>query len=166
MPTDPFLAFLDTRPEPGFPDLLTSPTHLGAFGVSAANNATLAEARALRDELVLALLHSESADERRARLDGLVEAYALVPQLTAAASDRGCAYRALTVSRVPGLVAAMLGRAVDLERQGALDHLRVCAAEECVVPFLDTSPSHRRSFCSPTCATRTRVRRHRQQTNS
>ncbi|WP_432762010.1 CGNR zinc finger domain-containing protein [Saxibacter everestensis] len=35
-----------------------------------------------------------------------------------------------------------------------------------MVPFVDGSPRHNRRYCSDTCATRTRVRRHRRNADS
>lgn len=162
VPSDPFLAFLDTRPEPGFPDLLTTKSDLGDFGVSPADEGQLREARVLRDRLVEAVLRSETGVQRRRRLDAMVREYLLVPDVAAPPGVTGEVYSVLAETRVAELASRMLSRAVDLERRGHLRHVKVCAADQCVVPFIDTTPSQRRCFCSPTCATRTRVRRHRQ----
>ncbi len=44
---------------------------------------------------------------------------------------------------------------------GGYARLRVCAAPDCAVVLLDASRNHTRRFCTPTCATRTRVAAHR-----
>lgn len=158
VPADPFFAFLDSRATSGFPDLLTEPDDLRALGFDHPDKDQLAQARELRDRLVEALLRSDTPQLRRDRLNALVETYQLQPRFTA---DGALVFEARATSAIGSLVARMLGRAVELEQQGLLDHLKTCAADTCVVPFVDTSPSHRRRYCSPTCATRMRVRRHR-----
>ncbi|HEX3784905.1 MAG TPA: CGNR zinc finger domain-containing protein [Pseudonocardiaceae bacterium] len=41
--------------------------------------------------------------------------------------------------------------------EGGFDRMRVCAADDCRVVFVEQARNHSQRFCEPTCATRTRV---------
>lgn len=46
---------------------------------------------------------------------------------------------------------------VDVIRQGALDRLRVCEADDCDDVLVDLSKNHSRRYCSATCSSRVNV---------
>ncbi|HEX7105310.1 MAG TPA: CGNR zinc finger domain-containing protein [Acidothermaceae bacterium] len=46
---------------------------------------------------------------------------------------------------------------VDVVRQGELDRLRVCDADDCADVLVDLSKNHSRRYCSTTCANRVNV---------
>jgi predicted RNA-binding Zn ribbon-like protein len=63
---------------------------------------------------------------------------------------------------LPAIVRALIsvGTALHLTGRG-MDRLRRCALAECANPFGDFTKAGRQRYCSPTCANRDAVRRHR-----
>jgi len=63
---------------------------------------------------------------------------------------------------LPAVVRALIsvGTALHLTGRG-MDRLRRCALAECANPFGDFTRAGRQRYCSPTCANRDAVRRHR-----
>ncbi|MFF2393250.1 CGNR zinc finger domain-containing protein [Nocardia sp. NPDC058114] len=106
----------------------------------------------------------ECADraERAARLNVLLAEYASAPRLTDHVGDGWHLH-----FRDPGVatdrqIAALItvGTALHLTGLG-MDRLGVCAADGCSQVYADTSRNGRQRFCSPACANRSAVRRHR-----
>lgn len=145
------LAFVDTRPEPGFADELTAVDQLRTFAPDA-TTADLDFARTLRDDLARCLLTSSGA------IDDLCMRLEVRPSFTAPHRMR---WTVTAPERLRALTTRLVTALIELWTTGDIEHARVCAADNCIVPFVDTSPTQKREFCSPKCATRTRVRRHR-----
>ncbi|MGS2809495.1 CGNR zinc finger domain-containing protein [Nocardia sp. MW-W600-9] len=106
----------------------------------------------------------ECADhtDRAALLNTLLGEYASAPRLTDHAGDGWHLH-----FRDPGVatarqIAALItvGTALHLTGLG-MDRLGGCAAEGCARVYADTSRNGRQRFCSPACANRSAVRRHR-----
>ncbi|MFE5479555.1 CGNR zinc finger domain-containing protein [Nocardia sp. NPDC056541] len=106
----------------------------------------------------------ECADraERAARLNVLLAEYASAPRLTDHVGDGWHLH-----FRDPGVatdrqIAALItvGTALHLTGLG-MDRLGVCAADGCSQVYADISRNGRQRFCSPACANRSAVRRHR-----
>lgn len=121
----------------------------------------LAAVRALRDRLRVVF---ETGDVARAArvVNGLLDAHATRPYL----SDHDGAPWHLHASPADADWASWLGARTALALaliigEGGFARLRLCEADDCAVVLLDTSRNHTRRFCSPTCATRTRVAAHR-----
>ncbi|MFD4433699.1 CGNR zinc finger domain-containing protein [Nocardia sp. NPDC058497] len=100
--------------------------------------------------------------ERASLLNVLLAEYASAPRLTNHAGDGWHLH-----FRDPGVptdrqVAALItvGTALHLTGLG-MDRLGECAAEGCTRVYADTSRNGRQRFCSPACANRSAVRRHR-----
>ncbi|MFC9876470.1 CGNR zinc finger domain-containing protein [Nocardia salmonicida] len=106
----------------------------------------------------------ECADraERAALLNVLLAEYASPPRLTDHVGDGWHLH-----FRDPGVatdrqIAALItvGTALHLTGLG-MDRLGACAADGCSQVYADTSRNGRQRFCSPACANRSAVRRHR-----
>lgn len=124
-------------------------------------DADLTQVRALRQRLRTVFEAGDPA-AAAAAVNGLLDTYATRPYLT----DHDGSDWHLHVS--PGdatwgsWLAARTALALALViAEGGFERLRVCAAHDCAVVLLDTSRNHTRRFCTPTCATRTRVAAHR-----
>lgn len=149
------LALLDTRPEPGFSDELTTVGQLHALSPNGWS-ADLTTVIAVRDDLVRILLGpregaSEALSDLGRRL-GLTLAFG---------ANGGVSLRLIEAGSSAPLLEPVVAAAIELWSAGDLDKLRVCRSSTCIVPFVDTSPRGHREFCSPRCATRERVHRHR-----
>lgn len=101
--------------------------------------------------------------ERAALLNVLLGEYAAAPRLTDHAGDGWHLH-----FRDPGVatdrqIAALItvGTALHLTGLG-MDRLGGCAAEGCDRVFADNSRNGTQRFCSPACANRSAVRRHRE----
>ncbi|BBH68236.1 hypothetical protein ACTI_49210 [Actinoplanes sp. OR16] len=101
-------------------------------------------------------------DHERARLlNGMLAAAAAYPRLTDHAGGWHLHYR--DDDRPLGAVLDSLiavGTALHLAGRG-IHRLRRCTVTECARVFADTSRTGRRRYCSPRCANRDAVRRHR-----
>ena len=102
------------------------------------------------------------AGEAAAVLNGLLADYAVRPYL----SDHDGTTWHLHVAGPEATWAEWLGAATALGLAGfAAGHgfgsAGVCAAEDCERVFVNPAPRRVRRFCTPTCATRTRVATHR-----
>ncbi|MFJ2836889.1 MULTISPECIES: CGNR zinc finger domain-containing protein [Nocardia] len=100
--------------------------------------------------------------DRAALLNTLLGEYAAAPRLTDHAGDGWHLH-----FRDPGVatdrqIAALItvGTALHLTGLG-MDRLGGCAAQDCARVYADTSRNGRQRFCSPACANRSAVRRHR-----
>ncbi|MFI5932069.1 CGNR zinc finger domain-containing protein [Actinoplanes sp. NPDC051494] len=99
--------------------------------------------------------------ERAGLLNRMLEQAAAHPRLTDHAGGWHLHYRDADTS--PGAVLFALiavGRAVHLAGRG-MHRLGRCAAGGCGLVFADTSRTGRQRYCSPRCANRDAVRRHR-----
>ena len=57
--------------------------------------------------------------------------------------------------------------AADLLLSDELQHLRMCASDDCAWLFIDRTKNHRRRWCDmKTCGNRVKARRHYQRVNS
>ncbi|GGS27152.1 hypothetical protein Snoj_09440 [Streptomyces nojiriensis] len=106
----------------------------------------------------------DAADEpeRAALLNGMLEEIAAFPRLTDHAGD-GWHLHYRDEGRPFGdqLCSLMaVGTALHLAGRG-MHRLRRCAVSECATVFADTSRTGRQRYCSPRCANRDAVRRHR-----
>lgn len=106
----------------------------------------------------------ECADRaRRAELlNVLLAEYAAAPRLTDHAGDGWHLHFRDPHIATDRQIAALItvGTALHLTGLG-MDRLGVCAAEDCARAYADTSRNGRQRFCSPACANRAAVRRHR-----
>ncbi|MEV6062365.1 CGNR zinc finger domain-containing protein [Nocardia asteroides] len=103
-----------------------------------------------------------AAPARAELLNALLAEYASAPRLTDHLGDGWHLH-----FRDPGVatdrqIAALItvGTALHLTGLG-MDRLGVCAADGCARAYADTSRNGRQRFCSPACANRSAVRRHR-----
>ena len=107
-------------------------------------------------------------DETRAqRINTMLAKYAEHPRLTNHASDGWHVhYRPDHVSTAR-LVATLIttGTALHLAGRG-IDRLGRCAADDCDTVYADLSRTGRQRYCSPGCANRDAVRRHRARTST
>ncbi len=95
---------------------------------------------------------------RSARLNALLTASALTPQLDASGATRWHSSRTdpaalLTAGCAAALLAAVNGH--------GWQRLGVCAGTDCVNIFIDQQRRTARRYCSPTCLNRARIRAHR-----
>ncbi|WP_040841513.1 CGNR zinc finger domain-containing protein [Nocardia brevicatena] len=164
------LDLVNTRPAGG--DLLRTPHALAAWldlqaerlpeQLPAPTRSDLAAVHTVRDHItaaVEALLHGERPPEKALRgLEGV---------LAAAPAVRRPEWNGESVVETPRrigepgarLAAALADAAVDLLTDPAVERLKRCAAEDCVLVFLAAHP--RRQWCSPErCGNRTRVARY------
>lgn len=149
------LAFVDSRPEPGFPDELVTVADLRRFQANA-DEVDLTLARQVRDELARILLAPR--DVATEVFNSLCELLGVRPKLT---HPGAIGWQIERGGNIAPLLTSLVGAVMNLWTTGQLDHVRVCEADTCVVPFVDGSPRHNRRYCSDNCATRTRVQRHR-----
>ena len=157
---DLLLAFVDSRPEDGFPDELTTLAQLRRFQADA-DDADLMPARQVRDELARVLLGPR--DIAAAVLGDLGERLRVRPDFR---SVGVIGWRVENGGRLTPLLADLMTAAIELWASGDLEDVHVCEAQSCIVPFVDASPRRNRHYCSDTCATRTRVQRHRRGASS
>lgn len=147
----------------GEPDGLAGPADLDAFvarwgwtGSRSHDAAELDAVRALRPRL--RRLWDLDEDAVAAAVNGLLRAGGALPQLVA---HDGWAYHLhATPAHVPladrMAVEAAMGL-VDVVRAGALDRLRVCAAEGCDDVLVDLSRNRSRRYCGTACSNRVNV---------
>lgn len=113
--------------------------------------------------LWLGVVDADSAELRAERLNRLLAQFSAYPRLTNHNPGEGwhLHYRDPDLS-LAGVVRALIsvGTALHLTGRG-MTRLRRCALEECQSPFGDFSRGGRQRYCSPACANRDAVRRHR-----
>ncbi|HEX6360225.1 CGNR zinc finger domain-containing protein [Actinophytocola sp.] len=112
--------------------------------------------------LWLGVVDADSAQVRAERLNRLLSQSSAHPRLTNHAGDGWhIHYRDPGLSLAGALRALIsVGTALHLSGRG-MTRLRRCALEECLSPFGDFSRGGRQRYCSPACANRDAVRRHR-----
>lgn len=99
--------------------------------------------------------------ERATRLNALLEAGTAHPRLTDHDGHWHLHYRDAGLA-LAGVLSALIatGTAMHLAGRG-MDRLGRCAVDDCRLIYADTSRTGRQRYCSPRCATRDGVRRHR-----
>jgi predicted RNA-binding Zn ribbon-like protein len=112
--------------------------------------------------LWLGVVDADTAEVRAERLNRLLAQSSAHPRLTNHASDGWHIHYRDPGLPLAGVLRALIsvGTALHLTGRG-MTRLRRCALEECRSPFGDFSRSGRQRYCSPGCANRDAVRRHR-----
>jgi predicted RNA-binding Zn ribbon-like protein len=133
-------------------------------GVLPEREPTAADRAALADYLHRWVLIADTVDHRQRadHLNALLAEYAAAPRLT---NHDGSGWHLHfrgdelpTFRKIAALIS--VGTALHLTGLG-MDRLGRCAAEGCSQVYADTSRNGRQRFCSPACANRAAVRRHR-----
>lgn len=151
-------------------DELTTLDQLGAFverwrwtGAHARDEEELAQVRALRPRLrtLWALVEAgatDHEDEVVALVNALLAENRALPQLI---RHEDFPYHLHATPQEAPLAVRMAVEAamamVDVVRQGELDRLRICAADDCRDVLVDLSKNRSRRFCDSACANRTHV---------
>ncbi|MFD5191737.1 CGNR zinc finger domain-containing protein [Streptomyces sp. NPDC058357] len=105
---------------------------------------------------------ADDEHERAALLNRMLAAAAAYPRLTDHAGDGWHLHYRDDGQSLGSLLSALIsvGTALHLAGRG-MHRLRRCAVTECTTIFADTSRTGRQRYCSPRCANRDAVRRHR-----
>ncbi|MFE6664825.1 CGNR zinc finger domain-containing protein [Streptomyces sp. NPDC057697] len=105
---------------------------------------------------------ADDEHERAELLNRMLAAAAAYPRLTDHAGDGWHLHYRDDDRPLGPLLSALIsvGTALHLTGRG-MHRLRRCAVSECTTIFADTSRTGRRRYCSPRCANRDAVRRHR-----
>ncbi|MCX4471607.1 CGNR zinc finger domain-containing protein [Micromonospora sp. NBC_01655] len=108
------------------------------------------------------IVDATSADERAALLNRMLAGASTYPRLTNHADGRWhLHYRDDGVS-LSAVLRALIGVGTALHLTGrGMDRLGRCALDECRTIYADLSRTGRQRYCSPRCANRDAVRRHR-----
>lgn len=123
--------------------------------------ADLREVEAFLDRW-LTVVDADTTPVRAERLNTLLAESSAYPRLTDhTGTGWHIHYRDANLS-LPGVLRALIsvGTALHLTTRG-MARLRRCALTECSRPFGDFTRGGRQRYCSPTCANRDAVRRHR-----
>jgi predicted RNA-binding Zn ribbon-like protein len=151
--------------------VLRPPRTEGELGRRCAAAGVVVDARATEADLQeverflalwLGVVDADTAELRAERLNRLLAQSSAHPRLTDHARDGWhIHYRDADLS-LAGVLRALIsvGTALHLTGRG-MARLRRCALEECGNPFGDFSRGGRQRYCSPSCANRDAVRRHR-----
>jgi predicted RNA-binding Zn ribbon-like protein len=112
--------------------------------------------------LWLSVVDAGSTELRAERLNRLLAQSSAHPRLTNHAHDGWHIHYRDDDLSLSGVLRALIsvGTALHLTGRG-MERLRRCALEECNNPFGDFSRGGRQRYCSPPCANRDAVRRHR-----
>ncbi|MEE1744793.1 MULTISPECIES: CGNR zinc finger domain-containing protein [unclassified Streptomyces] len=105
---------------------------------------------------------ADGEHERAELLNRMLAAAAAYPRLTDHAGDGWHLHFRDDGQSLGSLLSALIsvGTALHLAGRG-MHRLRRCAVTECTTIFADTSRTGRQRYCSPRCANRDAVRRHR-----
>ncbi|MEV7713573.1 CGNR zinc finger domain-containing protein [Streptomyces sp. NPDC088190] len=105
---------------------------------------------------------ADDEQERAELLNRMLAAAAAYPRLTDHAGDGWHLHYRDDGQPLGSLLSALIsvGTALHLAGRG-MHRLRRCAVTECTTIFADTSRTGRQRYCSPRCANRDAVRRHR-----
>jgi predicted RNA-binding Zn ribbon-like protein len=117
--------------------------------------------------LWLGVVDAASPDLRAERLNRLLAHSSGYPRLSNHAKDGWHIHYRDPDLPLAGVLRALIsvGTALHLTGRG-MARLRRCALEECRSPFGDFSRGGRQRYCSPACANRDAVRRHRAKTSA
>lgn len=112
--------------------------------------------------LWLSVVDADVPEPRAERLNRLLSQSSAHPRLTDHAGDGWHIHYRDDDLSLAGVLRALIsvGTALHLTGRG-MERLRRCALEECRGPFGDFSRGGRQRYCSPACANRDAVRRHR-----
>ena len=110
----------------------------------------------------LGVVDADTAQLRAERLNRLLAESSAYPRLTDHIGDGWHLHYRDADLPLAGVLRALIsvGTALHLTGRG-MDRLHRCALAECARPFGDFSRAGRQRYCSPTCANRDAVRRHR-----
>ncbi|MHC5559275.1 CGNR zinc finger domain-containing protein [Kocuria sp. U4B] len=170
--TEAVLVLINTRPVGRRPDglnrwsdlgplvdELTPPRRTGNPPPADGATADIAEARRLREALTAVVL-ADSPARAAECLEELAAAHGTVDHTPGGhRSAHAVSGRGSPVAELAAAVIPLLHQAVAA---GVLERIGVCPDAVCRTVFLDRSPARRRRYCSPRCATRARMSRHRQ----
>ncbi|MBC6460108.1 CGNR zinc finger domain-containing protein [Actinomadura sp. HBU206391] len=119
------------------------------------------ELRAAVDTAAFAVIEERPVPEGVvATINASASAVSMAPSLALDARGRPVLTRNPSAA-VPTALAEIAVDAIGLLTDGELTRLRVCAADDCGVRFLDRSPARNRQWCSMRrCGNRTKARRH------
>jgi len=110
----------------------------------------------------LAVVDADTQRLRAERLNVLLAEASAYPRLTDHGGDGWHIHYRDAGLRLGAVLRALIsvGTALHLTGRG-MDRLRRCALAECDLPFGDFTRGGRQRYCSPSCANRDAVRRHR-----
>jgi predicted RNA-binding Zn ribbon-like protein len=138
--------------------------HCAGAGVVVEQPATAADLRELEEFLTrwLTVVDAGTPRVRAERLNELLAETSAYPRLTDHAGDGWHIHYRASGLRLAAVLRALIsvGTALHLTGRG-MDRLRRCALTECRLPFGDFTRGGRQRYCSPACANRDAVRRHR-----
>ena len=150
------------RSAPSTPDELE--TVCRQAGVVVDRHATRADVRLVHSvvERWLTVVDAPTDQERADRLNALLSEYAAYPRLTDHAGTGWHVHYRDAQQPLGRVVAALVtvGTALHLAGRG-MHRLGRCAAADCDGVVVDVSRNGRQRYCSPACANRDAVRRHR-----
>jgi predicted RNA-binding Zn ribbon-like protein len=122
----------------------------------------LGTARQLRESLRDYLRHDPAERRGKGATGALNAAIASLPLRAELGGERGGVLRPLRHDALAGL-SALVAELYDAARDGSLDRLKMCAAEECRRVFYDRSkPATRRWCMSSLCGNRNKTRAYRE----
>jgi predicted RNA-binding Zn ribbon-like protein len=140
--------------------LVPAGTATGDLGVGAAE---LEAARRLRDAIDAAVISVlEDRPCPREAIDVINDAASAVPPAPRLVLDEaGRPRTAPPAAPAPAALARVAVDAIELLTSGEARRLRICAAEDCGIRFVDRSPARNRQWCSMArCGNRRKARRH------
>ncbi|MDQ3788660.1 MAG: CGNR zinc finger domain-containing protein [Actinomycetota bacterium] len=110
----------------------------------------------------LGVVDATTTEQRAERLNVLLAQSSAYPRLTNHAGDGWHIHYRDADLPLAGVLRALIsvGTALHLTGRG-MTRLRRCVLDECRSPFADFSRGGRQRYCSPGCANRDAVRRHR-----
>lgn len=149
----------DQRGDEGLPDLAALDAFVAEWGWTGSRQRTRREleaVRALRPRL--RKLWSLDEDGVVASVNAMLREFGALPQLV---RHDGWDYHLHATSPDAPLADRMAVEAamafIDVVRQGELDRLQVCGADDCGDVLVDLSKNRSRRYCSTTCANRVNV---------
>lgn len=110
----------------------------------------------------IGVVDAPSEEVRAERLNALLADASAFPRLTNHAGDGWHVHYRDPDLPLAGVLRALIGVGTALHLTGrGMHRLGRCAVVECHRPFADVSRTGRQRYCSPACANRDAVRRHR-----
>lgn len=154
------LAVSATRPEGDWPeqlDLTVFARLLEDISPAASRLEDVEDARRIRDDMAAVLLDGSQASAL-AHLNHIAEKHALVPW----ASEGKLGLRSMTPTSTGAVWSEILFELMIAVSEGCRSSIRRCESDPCITPFLAVRETSTRNYCCTRCATRDRVRRHRE----